>query len=184
MKKAYFFGSFNPIHYGHLAIIKYLLEKTDAEKVVLIVSPHNPLKDKETLSNASRRFHKVQTAISELSKNLSIKNIDASLEISDIEFHLPEPLYTSRTLNKIRESHPEDQQILIIGEDNLGIIEKWHDWQEILKNFEVWVYPRPGYNYASACRQYDSLPWTKGVLYLAEAPKNNISSTEIRKNNK
>jgi len=170
-KVALFFGSFNPIHIGHLAIAKYLLECCEVDQVRLIISPQNPLKkvdptysEKERLSDAENRLECVKK---------SINNSGLPIVISDVEFSLPQPLYTINTLRYLRKKEPENKHILVIGGDNLAIIEKWHDWKELLNEFEVWVYPRKGYKAKTLSKKY-------GVKYL-NAKLQNISSTMIRK---
>ncbi len=170
MNHALYFGSFNPVHYGHLSIVKYLSELDNIEKITIVPSPHNPLKDKESLADAQQRLEAAREAFK-----------SSKVNVSDIEFHLPEPLFTINTLRELRKLHPEDNLILVIGADNIATIERWHLWETILEEFEVIVYPRNGIDGASICEQYNSLIRTKGIRYLADAPLLNVSSTEIRK---
>ena len=177
MRCALFFGSFNPIHFGHLNIARFLLEKCDIDQVRLIVSPKNPLKDASIIADPIERLAQTTKEVSELPLSEELK---AKIAVSDVEFHLPSPLYTINTLRHIREEEPENEHILIIGGDNIRIIEKWYKWDELLHEFEVWVYPRGGIDDSQLCEQYDSMPKTKKVRYLSNAPLYNISSTEIR----
>mgnify|MGYP003513564734 FL=1 len=177
MRCALFFGSFNPIHFGHLNIARYLLEQCDIEQVRLIVSPKNPLKDASIIADPALRLAQTRKEVSELPLSEELK---AKICVSDVEFHLTPPLYTINTLRYIKHSEPENEHILIIGGDNIRIIERWYRWEQILQEFEVWVYPRGGVDDSELCRQYDSLPQTKKVRYLSDAPLYNISSTEIR----
>lgn len=177
MRCALFFGSFNPIHFGHLNIARYLLEQCDIEQVRLIVSPKNPLKDASIIADPALRLAQTRKEVSELPLSEELK---AKICVSDVEFHLTPPLYTINTLRYIRGAEPDNEHILIIGGDNIRIIERWYKWEQILQEFEVWVYPRGGVDDSELCRQYDSLPQTKKVRYLSDAPLYNISSTEIR----
>ncbi len=179
MITALFFGSFNPIHFGHISISKYLIQNENLDEVRFILSPHNPVKNIEDLEDPKTRMSKLIKSIS------SDKDLDLNkVKVSDIEFSLPTPLYTINTLKHIRNSEPEDEHILIIGGDNIQIIEKWYKWEEILKNFEVWVYPRKGSNAKECCEKYNSFAWVKKVRYLNSAPFFDISSTEIRQKTK
>lgn len=173
MRKALYFGSFNPIHYGHIAIAEYLSSRDDIDEVILIVSPKNPLKQASGLEDAEKRLERTEKEIEKINGN-------GKIHVSDVEFHLPSPLYTVNTLGYLQERHPDDTFILVIGEDNIGILDRWYRWEDIVRKFEIWVYPRPGYDCRDKCRQYASLPWAKGVIYLDDAPRNDISSTMIR----
>ncbi len=173
MNHALYFGSFNPVHYGHLSIVKYLSELPNIDKITIIPSPHNPHKDINTLEDAHERLQKARDAFEGLSEKISV---------SDIEFGLTKPLFTINTLHEFHKNEPESNLILIIGADNIAIIEKWHLWETILEEFEVMVYPRSGIDGASLCEHYNSLIKTKRVTYLTDAPLLNISSTEIRNN--
>ncbi|GAB1473317.1 hypothetical protein MASR2M69_07580 [Bacteroidota bacterium] len=157
MKTALYFGSFNPMHLGHITICRYLLEKTEIDQLRLVVSPGNPLKSAENFKNARQRLICAQNIIKEEFPNYNIV-------VSDIEFQLVPPLYTINTIRYLKESEPGNQFILVIGSDNLAIIEKWHKWQELLSETEIWVYPEkvamPGSyatNTAAACWMHLSL---------------------------
>ncbi len=169
MNHALYFGSFNPVHYGHLSIVKYLSEQENIDRITIIPSPHNPLKDKETLSDAQERLKAAREAFK-----------SAKVQVSDIEFHLQEPLFTINTLRELHKLNPDDNLMLVIGADNIATIERWHLWETILEEFEVIVYPRKDIDGAAICEQYNSRLRTKGIRYLADAPLLNISSTEIR----
>lgn len=177
MRCALFFGSFNPIHFGHLNIARYLLEQCDIDQVRLIVSPKNPLKDARIISDPAKRLAQTISEVETLPLPEALKR---KIYVSDVEFHLPSPLYTINTLRHIRAAEPENEHILIIGGDNIRIIENWYKWDEMLQEFEIWVYPRGGVDDTQLCEQYDSMPQTKKVRYLSNAPLHNISSTEIR----
>jgi len=172
-------GSFNPIHYGHLAIAEYLASQPMVDEVRLIVSPHNPLKGQAT-ATAEERLSLVKDTISTLPPAIASR-----ITISDIEFTLPEPRYTWNTLNALRAAEPQTRFILAVGGDNILILEKWHRWEDILATTELWVYPRPGYPEAEArIKDLNSSLAACGrtpvIRYLADAPQNDISSTRIR----
>lgn len=156
-------GSFNPIHFGHIGLAKWMVENTDLDEIWLMVSPNNPLKDKSILADENHRLQTVQDAVKELS----------GIVVSDFEFHLPRPNYTAHTLRALMQKYPQHQFSLIIGEDNLSIFHQWKESQYILDNFRVFVYPRHGnYDY--------HLPHAKDLQILKDAPYFDISSTEIR----
>jgi nicotinate-nucleotide adenylyltransferase len=132
MKIGLYFGTFNPIHVGHLVIANYMAEFTNLEQVWLVVTPHNPLKDKSSLLNDRNRFALVQEAIFENSK----------LKASDVEFQLPKPSYTVTTLTYLQEKYPKHEFSLIMGEDNLRSFHKWYNHDVILQKHKIYVYPR------------------------------------------
>ena len=163
-----FFGSFNPIHVGHMVLANYMASFTDLEQVWLVVSPHNPLKEKASLLNQNQRLHMV---------NLAIGDSDR-LKSSNIEFSLPQPSYTVNTLAHLKEKYPKHTFSLIMGEDNLESFTKWKNYEEILKNHKLYVYPRPNCN--------SEIPISIGIkshphVIMTEAPLMEISSTMIRK---
>lgn len=162
MQIGLFFGSFNPIHVGHLVLANYMLSYTPLQEVWLVVSPHNPLKNKAGLLNQSDRLHLVNLALDQHSK----------IKSSNIEFKLTQPSYTINTLAHLKEKYPKHIFSLIMGQDNLQSFAKWKNYEEILKNYNIYVYPRPN------CSQspFDS---HKNV-HITEAPVMDISSTFIR----
>jgi nicotinate-nucleotide adenylyltransferase len=162
MKIGLFFGSFNPIHIGHLVIANYMAQFTDLEKVWLVISPHNPLKNKSTLLSEVHRLALVRRALEDNSK----------LKACTIEFKLPQPSYTITTLLHLEEKYPSHEFALIMGSDNLSTLHKWKNYEAILKNYEIYVYPRPGFDIAD----YASL----GKIKVTAAPVMEISSTFIR----
>ncbi len=127
-----YFGTFNPIHVGHLVIANYMADFTDLDQVWLIVSPHNPLKEKSTLLTDLHRLALVKIAIDDNPK----------LRASDIEFSLPKPSYTATTLAYLKDKYSEHNFALIMGEDNLRTLHKWYNHDVILKNHKIYVYPR------------------------------------------
>ena len=156
-----FFGSFNPIHVGHMVLANYMASFTDLEQVWFVVSPHNPLKEKSSLLDQNQRLHMVNLAIGDNDK----------LKSSNIEFGLSQPSYTINTLAHLKEKYPKHQFSLIMGEDNLESFTKWKNYQEILKNHKLYVYPRPN---------SEELKTHPNVI-ITEAPLMEISSTMIRK---
>jgi nicotinate-nucleotide adenylyltransferase len=164
-----FFGSFNPIHLGHLIIANVMAENTDLNRVWLVVSPQNPLKPSKGLLHEFDRYDMVKAAIADNYK----------LEASDIEFNLPKPSYTIHTLAHLTEKHPTKEFKLILGEDNLENFTKWKNYHEILDQFGLYVYPRPGVTNTELSRHAN--------VKMVEAPLLDISATYIRnciKNNK
>ena len=139
MKTGLFFGSFNPIHQGHLDIANYMVEFTDLDEIWFIVSPHNPLKERDTLLSGFHRLEMVRIAVEENSK---IKKTPVELQHADIEFDLPQPSYTINTLKYIKEKFTDKEFTLIIGSDNLSQFDKWKDYEQIIENYELYVYPR------------------------------------------
>lgn len=132
MKIGLFFGSFNPIHVGHLAIADYMANYTDMDQVWFVVSPQNPLKPKSTLLQDYHRLALVEQAIEG----------NHHLRASNIEFKLPVPSYTVTTLAYIKEQYPQHEFCLIMGEDNLRTLHKWYNYETILENYQIFVYPR------------------------------------------
>ena len=173
MKTALLFGSFNPIHEGHLAILRWLLEKTEADEVRLVVSPQSPFKKGQGLvDNAQVRLDGAREAIAKAG---------LAVMVSDVEFHLPEPWYTIDTLRFLQSQEPDRDFVLVMGGDNIASLERWYKADEILRDFEVWVYPRPGTNARPIVDSLNVRPGVKGVVLFEEAPQNPISSTEIRR---
>lgn len=132
MKVGLYFGTFNPIHVGHLVIANYMADFTDLDQVWLVVSPHNPLKEKSTLLTDYHRLALVKVAIDDNPK----------LKASDIEFNLPKPSYTATTLAYLKDKFPQHEFSLIMGEDNLRTLHKWFNHDVILRNHKIYVYPR------------------------------------------
>lgn len=171
MKKiGLFFGSFNPIHIGHLVIANHMVEFTDLEQVWLVVSPQNPFKERSQLLNDYIRLDMVRMAIEHYPK----------LRASDIEFSLPKPSYTIDTLMYLQEKYPEKEFSLIMGMDNLESFPKWKNHEQILKNHHLYVYPRIG-------SEGGELVNHSNVTIVPDVPVMQISATFIResiRNNK
>ena len=157
-----FSGSFNPIHIGHLALANYLCEFEGLDEVWFLVSPHNPLKEKEELMDDQFRYE------------LTCKAIDGypKFKASDFEFSLPQPSYTIQTLNALRVAFPDNNFQLIIGADNWQVIDQWKNYKELLTNYSILIYPRKGYEAV--------IPATYPNVRLVQAPMLEISSTFIR----
>ena len=163
-RKGLFFGSFNPLHIGHIAIANYMLEFTDLDELHFVLSPRNPLKSSSSMLPLADRLHRLERAV---------KASGLPLFVSTVEFDLPQPCYTINTLRYIAAKEPSVHFVLILGADNLAVIEKWHQWKLLLQEFEVYVYPRSGFDAVTLCKTY-------GVHYV-DAPLIDISSTFIRK---
>ena len=162
MKVGLFFGSFNPIHIGHMVLANHMLEYTDLDRIWFVVSPHNPLKIKSSLLNEKHRLHLVNIAIGDNNK----------LKASDIEFKLSQPSYTIITLTYLKEKFPQHEFVLIMGSDNLENFHKWKNYEEILKNHLIYVYPRP--------KNSGGKLITHNQVKFVNAPLMEISSTAIR----
>lgn len=158
-----FFGSFNPVHIGHMVLANYFLAETELKEIWFVVSPHNPLKEKKDLLDEVQRLQMVRLAIGDFSK----------MKASNIEFGLPQPSYTVNTLAHLQEKFPKKEFALIMGADNLQTLHKWKNYEEILKRHLIYVYPRPGYNGG----QFKDHPRVK----FTNAPVMDISSTDIRR---
>ena len=157
-----FFGSYNPIHVGHLIIANYMASFSGLKEVWLVVSPHNPLKQKSSLANMYDRL--------EMAK-LATENTP-QIKVSDIEFKLPQPSYTIDTLVHLQERYPEKEFVLIMGADNLSSFKKWKNFEVLLKNYRIYVYPRPGIE-VSEWLNHPAITFT-------DTPQMEISSTFIR----
>ena len=162
MKIGLFFGSFNPIHIGHKVIASYLVDFTDLDKVMFVVSPQNPLKQKISLLD---QYHRLQIIRAEIEDN-------SNLEVSDIEFDMPKPSYTIDTLVRLKEKYPENDYSIIMGSDNLQNFHKWKNYEQILEDYSVYVYPRPGYEISGS---------HKNIHVIEGVPQMEISSSFIRK---
>lgn len=163
LKTGLFFGSFNPIHVGHLIIANYMASFSGLKEVWLVVSPHNPLKQKSSLANMYDRL--------EMAK-LATENAP-QIKVSDFEFKLPQPSYTIDTLTHLKERYPEKEFVLIMGADNLVSLKKWKNYEILLKDYHIYVYPRPGAD-ISEWENHPSITFT-------DTPEMEISSTFIRK---
>lgn len=187
MRTALYFGSFNPFHAGHAAISRWVLTEGGLNRLVLVVSPKNPLKERASNITPQERLERVREAAARLAAEPQLKDKGKKIEVSDIEFSMEEPFYTIKTIRKFRESEPGVEHILVIGSDNLEIIEQWNSWQELLAEFEVWVYPRRqgtceelNTHHNSATHNNVTALCAHYGVKLIDAPYLDISSTQIR----
>ena len=175
MKTAVYSGSFNPLHIGHLAIMKHLIEKAGFDMVYLIVSPKNPLKDNISSSSATDRYNAAVEAVGRHFGN----STQTEVKVDDIELNMSEPHYTIRTLKALQEREPDSEFTLVMGADNLSCIRKWKEYQRLLTEFGVAVFPREGHDLKSI--RQDLLSENPDYkIHLLDAPLVTISSTEIR----
>ena len=167
MKKiGLFFGSFNPIHIGHLILGNYILENSDMEELWFVVSPQNPFKDKKTLLNDHNRLDMVQLAVKNYPK----------MRASNVEFSLPKPSYTIDTLTYLKEKYPDYSFALIMGEDNLDSLPKWKNSEKLITDYHIIVYPR---TFDGEKKDHEYLQHEN--ISLVNAPIIELSATEIRK---
>lgn len=159
-----YFGTFNPIHVGHLIIANHLVENSDLDEIWMVVTPHNPFKKKSSLLDNYDRLEMVELATKSYEKIFP----------SDVEFKLPQPNYTVYTLAHIVEKHPKYQFSLIMGEDNLKSLHKWKNYETILEDYTIYVYPR--ISEGVVVTQFDEHP----KIHRVNAPIIEISSTLIR----
>lgn len=163
MKVGLFFGSFNPIHTGHLVIAEYILEFSDLSEIWFVVSPQNPLKSPGDLEKDEHRLNMARLAVYENNKRL---------KVCDIEMSMPRPSYTIDTLKKLGELYPGYEFVLIIGSDTLQTLPQWKSYKDLVSNFDFLVYPRE-------CNAYkQDFPTER--FSLVDAPIIGISSTNIR----
>lgn len=162
MKIGLYFGSFNPIHVGHLIIANHIANHADVQKIWFVVSPQNPLKPSSSLLNEYQRLALVNVAIEG----------DDRFKTSTIEFSLPKPSYTIDTLTYLKEKYPNYKFVIIVGSDSINNIYKWKNFEQLLANYEFLVYERPGF-----------VPtFEKNIkATIVKAPMLDISSTQIRK---
>ncbi|MET0573889.1 MAG: nicotinate (nicotinamide) nucleotide adenylyltransferase [Pedobacter agri] len=156
-----YFGSFNPIHIGHLVIANHILNETDIRKVWFVVSPQNPLKESKTLLNEFDRLHLVRLAVQE----------DNRMKCSDIEFNLPKPSYTSSTMIFLSEKYPDHKFSLIMGSDSYQNLDKWKNFETLISNYPIYVYKRLGHEIE---KTFEKKP------IILNAPVIQISASQIR----
>lgn len=162
MKIGLYFGSFNPIHTGHLIIAEHVLNSTDIKQLWLVISPQNPLKLSSSLLNEYQRLHLIQSAIE------GVTNIKAS----KVEFSLPKPSYTVDTLAYLTEKYPQHEFSIIMGSDSFTNLTKWKNYEVIVKSHLIYIYNRPGFTIQNNI---------KASIEILQAPLLDISSTYIRK---
>jgi len=156
-----YFGSFNPIHIGHLIVANHIVENTEIDKIWFVVSPHNPLKEAHTLLNEYDRLHLVELAIQDNPK----------FRASNVEFHLPKPSYTIDTLTHLREKFPLERFSVIAGSDSFQNIHRWKNFERLIADYSFIIYKRPG---------FDIQEKHGADITIVEAPLLEISSTYIR----
>ena len=156
-----YFGSFNPIHIGHLIIANHILNEAEVEKIWFVVSPQNPFKESNSLLNEYDRLHLVRLAVQD----------DNRIRCSDIEFTLSKPSYTSNTMAFLSEKHPENKFSIIMGSDSYENIIKWRNYETIVDNYDIYVYKRKNYETKKVI--------SKSVTFL-NAPLIEISASQIR----
>lgn len=159
-----YFGSFNPVHKGHLAVAEWVLAQGICDRVWFVVSPHNPLKEERTLMSGEHRLAMVSLAVGE-------SPYADRMKVCDVEFTLPRPSYTIETLSVLDMLYPGIEFSVLVGSDIPAQIVKWKDWRKLLNNYKIYVYPRRGYPTAGA---------DPGFVILENAPYEDCSSTEIR----
>ncbi|MEO5564497.1 MAG: nicotinate (nicotinamide) nucleotide adenylyltransferase [Chitinophagaceae bacterium] len=161
MRIGLYFGSFNPVHTGHLIIANHILNETNLDKVWFIVSPQNPFKESAALLNEYARLYLLKIATED----------DSRIKVSDIEFGLSRPSYTSITLTHLQEKYPDHSFSIIMGGDSFQNLHKWKNYESIIKNYPIYVYQRPGFEVSNHIN---------AQLTLVAAPLLQISATQIR----
>lgn len=164
-KTGLFFGSFNPIHIGHLILANYILENSDMQELWFVVSPQNPFKEKKSLLDDMTRLDMVERALRNYEK----------MRVSNVEFSLPKPSYTIDTLTYLKEKFPSHSFALIMGEDNLAGLPKWKNSELLVKNYQIIVYPR----YFEKSETLESYEEHENIT-LIDAPIIELSATQIR----
>ena len=167
MKIGLYFGTFNPVHVGHLIIANHFAEYSDLDKIWMVITPHNPFKKKKTLLDNHHRYQLVLEAVEDYPK----------IEASTIEFNLPQPNYTSNTLAYLQEKYPDYEFSLIMGEDNLRTLHKWKNYETLLENHAIYVYPRVAEQADADRPKLLEHP----NIHIVDAPVVEISATFIRK---
>ena len=198
MPTALYFGSFNPLHIGHMAIANYAIEFCGADEAVFIATPQSPFKesDKSLLANYGERIRSLRA---------SVAKSGLKITVSDIESGMNPPYYTINTLKRISSLHPEKEFVIMMGADNIASFNRWHRYEEILENYGIWVYPRLGYHMQASIQeliraaagvhdQYGNVPFmktegshmvtysAKGIkgISIIDAPVIEVSSTMMR----
>ncbi|MEN9699559.1 MAG: hypothetical protein RLZZ301_757 [Bacteroidota bacterium] len=165
-----FFGTFNPIHIGHLIIANYMAQRPELDQVWFVVTPQNPHKQKDTLLKDQYRLDMVREAIQDNPK----------LRVSDIEFKLAKPNYTISTLSHLQDQYPEHQFALILGEDNLRSFQSWHNWEQIIAKHSLFIYPRNKTDNEKTTAIQNNLLQHPSIHFCEEVPVIGISASQIR----
>ncbi len=172
MKVGLYFGTYNPIHVGHLIIANYMAQYTDLDQVWLVVTPQNPMKKNHNLLEDYHRLAMVKEAIDD----------NLLLQVTDIEFHLPKPSYTTHTLVALQEKYPDKEFSLIMGEDNLRTLHKWRNYEQIIDNHFIYVYPRALTEEEQEKMQKKENRFARHEkIRMVKAPIMKVSSSLIRK---
>ena len=181
---AVYSGSFNPLHIGHLAVIRHMIEVAGFDMVYLIVSPKNPLKDGISSDSGRERYMAAVEAVERRFPHSGpgrhdSKAVEARVKVDDIELNMPEPHYTIRTLDALKEREPENRFTLVMGADNLADIRRWRDYTRILKEYAVAVFPREGHDLTEI--KQDLMKEDPAYrIQILDADMVSISSTQIR----
>jgi nicotinate-nucleotide adenylyltransferase len=162
VKIGLYFGSFNPVHVGHMIIANHMANNSDLDKVWMVVTPHNPFKQKKSLARNHDRLHLVRLAIDD----------NPRIEPSDIEFNLPQPSYTIDTMTYLQEKYPSKEFALIMGGDNLASFHKWKNYELLLERHDIYVYKRPTHDLPDLADH--------PRVIISKAPMLDISSSYIR----
>lgn len=185
MKVAVYSGSFNPMHIGHLSVIRYLLENAGYDKVYMIVSPHNPFKDPGIADNSAQRLQAAREAIER-------NNLQDRVFVDDIEFGMSQPSYSIRTLDALKAREPRNRFTLVIGADNLSEMLRWKEGERLMREYGIVVYPREGFNMVHDCKVLKTKHKNECSIFnipkhsilhiklLRDAPFVTVSSTQIR----
>jgi nicotinate-nucleotide adenylyltransferase len=163
MKIGLYFGSFNPIHTGHLIVASFVANHTDMQQVWFVVSPQNPLKPSSVLLNEYHRLHLVRLAVED----------DLRLKASEVEFKLPRPSYTIDTLTYLKEKYPQHEFSIVMGSDSFQNLSKWKNFEQLVKNYAFIIYKRPG---------FEIKDYPGAAVTILNAPLLQLSATEIRDN--
>lgn len=164
-KTGLFFGSFNPVHIGHMVLANYFLEFTPIDELQFVLSPQNPLKSLSDLASENDRLKMLEIALA--------AHADLPLSVNTIEFDLPKPSFTVNTLRELQKQNPGIAYVILMGADSLASIESWKDYETLLSAYEIWAYPRLGYDLQKLCKRY-------GVTPVEAAPVIEISATFLR----
>ncbi len=161
-----YFGSFNPIHCGHLSVAEYVVREKFADEIWLVVSPNNPLKDETTLIDGTHRLRMTEIAVAS-------SPLAGKMKVCDLEFELPKPSYTIDTLDALKKLFPTIRFSILRGGDIVEQLPAWKQWRRILSEYPVFLYPRDGFQWRG-----EAVEW--GLRILEKAPHMDISSSEIR----
>lgn len=170
-------GSFNPLHFGHTGVAAWVATHTDVDEVWLMVTPNNPLKDRDILADEQQRLAAARQEVErlqQLNKPLGIEHV----RVSDFEFDLPRPSYTAHTLRELTNKYPLHKFALLIGQDNWAVRHRWREWDTIEANYPIYVYPRGSEGLTAVAQEIQGT--NARVQLLVGAPLFDISSTQLR----